>query len=138
MLNGMKPTFVFVERGGSASAVAAVSEIIGKLESDMESHIWEVAHLARCDASAAHQAELQAAEVETSELKKKLCELKARQSERETEARRFAKEAAREIDHLQGLLTGEQKRADAADASKSVMSEAKVEALHKAKMFSRA
>ena len=89
MMNGMKPTFVFVERGGSASAAAAVSEIIGKLESDMESHIGEVVHLARCEASAAHQAKLQAAEVETSEIKKKLCELKARQSERETEARRL-------------------------------------------------
>jgi len=74
-------------------------------------------------------------EVETAEIKKKLCELKARQSECETEARRCAKESSREIAHLQGLLGGEQKRADAAEVSKSAMSEAKAEALHKAKMF---
>jgi len=134
-LHGLKPTFIFVERGGSASAAVAVSEIIGKLESVMGSHVGEVAHLARCEASAAHQAELEAVEVETAEIKKKLCELKARQSECETEARRCAKESSREIAHLQGLLGGEQKRADAAEVSKSAMSEAKAEALHKAKMF---
>ncbi len=55
--------------------------------------------------------------------------------ERETGARHFAKEAARKIAHLQGLLAGEQKRADAAEASKSVMSEAKADVLHKAKIF---
>ncbi len=68
-------------------------------------------------------------------MERKLCELKAGQSEREAEARRFAKEAAQEIANLQGLLAGEQKRADAAEARKSVMSEAKAEAFNKAKML---
>ena len=135
--NGVKATFIFVERGGSASAAAAVSGIMSKLESELGARVGEVAHLARCEASAAHQAELEVAGLETAGIEKKLSELKARQLDHEAEARRFAKEAAREIAHLQGLLAGEQKRADAADASKSVMSEAKAEALHKAKMFQK-
>jgi chromosome segregation ATPase len=109
------PVFVFVERGGSASAATAVSAIVGKLESA--------------------SAELEAAEEKTAEMKKRLQELKAGQSDREAEVRRFAKESAREIAHLQVLLAGEQKRADAAVAKKSVMSEAKDEALHKARIF---
>ncbi len=112
---GTNPVFVFVERGGSASAATAVSAIVGKLE--------------------CASAELEAAEEKTAEMKKRLQELKAGQSDREAEVRRFAKESAREIAHLQVLLAGEQKRADAAVAKKSVMSEAKDKALYKARMF---
>ncbi len=43
-------------------------------------------------------------------MKKMLQELKAGQLDREAEVRRFAKETAREIAHLQVLLAGEQKR----------------------------
>lgn len=113
--HGLTPVFVFVERGGSASAATAVSGIVGKLEA----RIGKVAHLARHEASAAHQAELKVVEMETVEIKKRLQDLKAQQSEREAEARRlakesalFAKEVGREIAQLQGRLAGEQKRAD--------------------------
>ena len=54
------------------------------------------------------------------EIKKRLKDLQAQPSERETEARRFAKEVGREIALLQGRLAGEQKRADAAEAKKIV------------------
>ena len=57
-----KPTFIFVERGG-ASAAAAVSGIVGKLESDLGAHVSKVADLARREASAFHQADLDAAAV---------------------------------------------------------------------------
>ena len=134
-VHGVKPTFVFVERGGSASAAAAVSGIVGKLESEMGANVGKVAHLARREASAAHQAELEIAEAETAEIEKRLRELKAHLSEREAEARRFAKDATREIAQLQGRLAGEVKRADAAEARKSVVSDAKSAACHKARMF---
>ena len=113
MVPGNTHTFVFVERGGSASATEAISGIVGKIESELGSRFGDVAHLARCEASAVHQAELEAAKLETAETKKKLFELKARESERETEARRCAKELSLEIAYLQALLGGEQKRADA-------------------------
>ena len=116
--HGTNPVFVFVERGGSALAATAVSAIVGKLESA--------------------SAELEAAEAKTAGMKKRLQELKASQSDREVEAKRFAKETAREIAHLQLLLAGEQKRVDAAVAKKSVMSEAKDEAFTRRGCFSRA
>ena len=50
---------------------------------------------------------------------------------------RIAKEAAQEIAHLQGLLAGEQKRADAAETRKSEVSEAKAGALHKARLLQK-
>jgi len=49
----VKATFIFVERDGSASAAAAVSGIMSKLESELGARVGEVAHLARCEASAA-------------------------------------------------------------------------------------
>ena len=94
--------------------------IVGKIECELEARIGKAVHLARHDASTAHQAELEVVEMETVEIKKRLKDLKAQQSERETEARRFAKEVGREIALLQGRLAGEQKRADAAEAKKIV------------------
>jgi len=105
---GVTPIIVFVERGGSASAAVAVSAIVGKLESKMEAQIEE--------AALARQAEIEASEAD--------------QSERDTDARRFAKEAAQEIAHLQGLLA-------AAETKKSEVSEAKAGALHKARLLQK-
>ena len=59
--HGVTPVFVFVERGGSASAATAVSGIVGKLECELEARIGKVVHLVRHEASAAHQAELETA-----------------------------------------------------------------------------
>ena len=91
--HGTNPVFVFVERGGSASAATAVSGIVGKLE--------------------CASAELEAAEAKTAVMKKRLQELSAAQLKREAAARRVSNETDREIAHLQGLLAGEQKRVEA-------------------------
>ena len=115
---GVTPVCVFVERGGSASAATAVLGIVGKIECELEARIGKAVHLARHDAATAHQAELEVVEMETVDIKKRMKDLKAQQSELETEARRFAKEVGREIALLQGRLAGEQKRADAAEAKK--------------------
>ena len=64
--HGTNPVFVFVERGGSASAATAVSGIVGKLE--------------------CASAELEAAEAKTAVMKKRLQELTAAQLEREVAA----------------------------------------------------
>jgi hypothetical protein len=50
--NGVKATIIFVERGGSASAAAAVSGLRAS-SSELGARVGEVAHLARCEASAA-------------------------------------------------------------------------------------
>ena len=63
--------------------------IVGKIECELEARIGKAVHPARHDASTAHQAELEVVEMETVEIKKRLKDLKAQQSERETEARRF-------------------------------------------------
>jgi len=83
---GVTPVFVFVKRGGSASAATAVSGIVGKLECELEARIGKVVHLAQHEASTAHQAELEVVETETVEIKKKLQVLKVKLSEREAEA----------------------------------------------------
>ena len=129
--------YVFVERKGAAPAAAAVSRIMDKLESQLGAQVGNVAKMARRDASASSQVEIETAATEIEALVDELRQMKKRAAD-------AAADAKQQIVALEAKLAssaGETKAAEAktavAVAKIAAMTEAKGEASQRTKMVAQ-
>ena len=79
--------YVFVERKGAAPAAAAVSRIVDKLESQLGAQVGNVAKMARRDASASSQVEIETAATEIEALVDELRQMKKRAADAAADAK---------------------------------------------------
>ena len=79
--------FVFVERKGSSPVAVAVSQIVSKLESQLGAQVGNVAKMARREASASSQVEIETAATEMEALIGELRQMKKRAADAAADAK---------------------------------------------------